>query len=100
MRFIVPTGGVFIHDKVSCEALLSRWVVAHDHSSFSDCGMFDEPSLNLLQLDAEASELYLKIASPLKLEGRIRKPSGQIAGFVHALTDLLCKRIWQETLCG
>ena len=102
MHFIAVTASVAVsvHHIESSKALLSGCAIADDNGCFADCGMFEEPRLDLLRLDAEAAELHLKITPSLKLNGAIKEPSAQIAGFVHPRANFLPIRIWQKTLCG
>src|ERR1700722_8714395 len=75
----------------------SRIFPRHNHR-IAQPGILLQPGLYLPQLNAEATNLYLKIVPPQKLNVAVRQISPQIARLVHPRTRLRCKRIRQEPL--
>src|ERR1700761_2359820 len=61
--------------------------------------MLHQPSFDLPQLDAEASDLDLKIVTPQKLDVAVGKPPAQIPRPVHPRPGLVTERIGEKLLC-
>ncbi len=59
-------------------------ILPDDHHALPDPGVFGQDGFYPPGLHAESADLHLMVESAEKLDIAVRKPSGQVAGFVQA----------------
>src|SRR5262245_4078496 len=60
--------------------------------------MLHQPRFDFSQLNAEASNLHLKIISSQKLDRSVVPPSGQVTGLIHSRSRFGGKRVQHKSL--
>ena len=80
------------------QPLVPRLILTRDHTHQPNLSQRQQRRLDASQLDAEATNLHLRVDTPEKLDVPIRRPTNQVTRLVHQCTLLTAERIRHQLL--